>query len=909
MLSDTPFVSYALLDPRRYESLDRYEPSPEFRAIAARYLNDSWTITPRGFWTTCSPAVSESLQHAWKIHVSSTPWTAGTTLERVIPILAEEQTSFKFCSDTWMLTLSVSKNWSQAQAGKMIAIYPRDLEHFRRLLDRLHQATRDLSGPYILSDRPYKNSKVVFYRYGEHRGIVKPTERGHLRRGYFLEPDSWYADDRVPFFRLPAGIEDPISAQAPPRAPEENGVPLQAGRYLVKRAMKFNAVGGIYAAIDTRSGQEVVIREARRLLGPEKDGRDSFALLEKEARILRHLGPTGLFPQFIDLFQEWEHLFLVQEKLSAESLWGHAINFYFTPGYRPADCCRDLVATIRKLCLGLRTVHRHGVILRDLTRNNVLVTTDAEIRFIDLEFAYELEGHDPPVAGFTAGYASPEQMRNDAPTTADDCYALGALILDIVTFTAAGLPLNRAGILKGLECTLRDLQLPMGLLDLVGGLIALDVHTRWTIPDALAALERIPVPTAMGSMFPDEPCHGAPTRAVRRELEGTVDGVLTFLDESFDLARDDRLWPASPEVFITNPVNLQYGAAGPAFLMLRARGGVPDDIAAWIARQTMTHVCPPGLHSGYAGVALLFLAMRKESLARDVLARATEHELRFSVPGLFYGTAGWGLAHLSFWDVTRDQRFLDRACEAAQHLVATACHAEEGCYWETNGITLLGYGEGQSGVALFLLYLHAVCPDPRVLEAAVRAIEYDLSKRQEAGNKLLWYSRPDATPAFPKSPHMWFGTVGVGTAVLRCFAATKEPRYLEFARWCARSVAHRYTNKIWQNYGLAGFGEYLLDMYQLLGEEHYLNDAFHHAEGLLPYRVVEGSGTAFPGTNMFRICSDFGEGTAGIGLFLHRLLNPGTPRLLMLDHLLTGTTGDTTAPAADGAPGVERLNA
>jgi hypothetical protein len=98
-------------------------------------------------------------------------------------------------------------------------------------------------------------------------------------------------------------------------------------------------------------------------------------------------------------------------------------------------------------------------------------------------------------------------------------------------------------------------------------------------------------------------------------------------------------------------------------------------------------------------------------------------------------------------------------------------------------------------------------------------------------------------------------------------------------------------------------------MYQLLGEEEYLNDAFHHAEGLLPYRVTEGRGTAFPGTNMFRICSDFGEGTAGIGLFLHRLLNPATPRLLMLDHLLARATGSTTIPAAGGVPGAEPVNA
>ena len=59
-----------------------------------------------------------------------------------------------------------SKRWARQGAGKFITIYPFDEDQFVSVIEQLHQATRQFEGPYILSDRRYKDSKVVFYRYG-----------------------------------------------------------------------------------------------------------------------------------------------------------------------------------------------------------------------------------------------------------------------------------------------------------------------------------------------------------------------------------------------------------------------------------------------------------------------------------------------------------------------------------------------------------------------------------------------------------------------------------------------------------------------------------------------------------------------------------------------------------------------
>jgi class III lanthionine synthetase len=133
---------------------------------------------------------------------------------------------------------------------------------------------------------------------------------------------------------------------------------------------------------------------------------------------------------------------------------------------------------------------------------------------------------------------------------------------------------------------------------------------------------------------------------------------------------------------------------------------------------------------------------------------------------------------------------------------------------------------------------------------------------------------------------MRHGSGGVATAAIRLWAITGEEVFAKFARDCARTVSSRYTNKLWQDWGLAGFGELLLDAFTFFRDERYLQSAFYIAEGLLPHRVYRESGIVFPGSDLLKLSCDFGLGSAGIGSFLHRLLNPGTPRFFLLDGLI-----------------------
>jgi serine/threonine protein kinase len=887
--SDQPEFLYAFLDREYFETIDRYQPGRELIDIVRGIVGESWDVRPGGFWTSCTPGGYEYKIQGWKIHVSGNNSTVVELLKRVVPILAEEAVAFKLCSDLWMMRLSTSKNWPRTGAGKLITIYPSDEEQFKKLIESCYQVTNDLSGPYILTDRPYKDSKVIFYRYGEHTGISKVNAHG-VRLHAILSPDGKrVSDDRVPYFRLPTWLTDPFGGGL--SASSNKGEVWLKNRYRITSSFRYSSSGGIYGGEDTQTGQQVIIREARPRLSGDDDFENPVKLLEKEARILQKLGHTGLTPQFIDLFQEWEHWFLVQEHLQADSLWGYTmISTLATAEISSAELFERFRDIINKLVSGLQVIHTHNIILRDFTKTNVLVTNDRNVKFIDFELAYETDGDAPPIPGWTEGYASPEQLDNLRPSPEADYYALGALIVDLLNVTASGLPLNREGVLAGLSQTLDDLGLPHVFTEIGRGLTDPDASTRWHLREVLRALKDVSAPPQdrlIDSPTSDRPPpRAAPDANLKADIESALKGITGYILNKIDYKRGDRLWPASGELFSTNPVSIQFGAAGTAYYLWRATGQVSEDVVEWIIKRANPESCPPGLYVGLSGVALFLLEIGRIDQAKEVLASSKDWDRVFEIPGLYDGAAGWGLVNLHFWRATGEKAYLMDALEVGEQLLRTAKEDSQGVYWESGNQIPLGFGFGPSGIIPFLLYLNAVQPDDKYIAIAEKALDFEAAHLVWIAHRPLLYPNTNAAISAPKSPSMRHGSAGTGSAAVRLYVVTGDQRYRELADAISYACSNRNTNKLWQDYGPAGWSELLLDMYWFLGEENYLNTAYYQAEHILPYRIYRPEGVAFAGSEMVRVSCDFGMGSAGIGYFFHRVLHPKSPRLLLLDSLL-----------------------
>jgi tetratricopeptide (TPR) repeat protein len=98
---------------------------------------------------------------------------------------------------------------------------------------------------------------------------------------------------------------------------------------------------------------------------------------------------------------------------------------------------RAKLGLFRKVCDAVSYAHRNLVIHRDLKPSNILVTAQAEPKLLDFGLAKILDATTDQTRTqdrlMTPDYASPEQVRGAAQSTATDVYSLGAVLYRILT--------------------------------------------------------------------------------------------------------------------------------------------------------------------------------------------------------------------------------------------------------------------------------------------------------------------------------------------------------------------------------------------------------------------------------------------------------------------------------------------
>lgn len=877
-------------DPDVFVPQSDHQPSPEYRQCVEALMGRQWRLSVGSFWTQALAPRRTMPMQGWKLHVSALPDTALETLRIVAPLCMARGIEFKFASDPSILRGLLSKGCARQASGKFMTIYAPSEEQFLQLAEELHPLLRGKPGPFILSDRRYKDSQVLHYRYGGFHSLVEENADGSRRMCILGKEYGYIEDVRAARFALPDFVQDVVAATAAlplaaaaDTARERVAQSLFGGRYRIESVIRYSNAGGIYHARNVETDEALVIKEARPYIELDQFGTDSRARLRKEHRILSKIAHEGIAPRPQDIFQEWEHIFLPIEKIPGQALRPYVVAqnpliHNQASAEQMQAWLQNTVRIVVRLVECVAILHRHGIVFGDLSLNNVIIDPETlALRIIDFEGAFE-PGIDPPTNMFTPGYGRPERMRRDDITVADDLYALGCMMLAMLAPNPTANQLAPGFAREFAAAVQQETGLPQVYVDTMLQLMEDPQADLAAIADALRRAE-LPAPRARTLEQLD-------TQPDPEFCRQAVAGILVHQDQAMDTRRADRVFPVASR--LSDPMAVDRGMLGIAYARHRLHGSIPAPLADWIQRRFTTQAPRCGLMNGLSGTAWVLSELGFETQARAALKAAGMHPLLFQNMSLGYGVAGHGLTHLRLWSLTREAAHLREARKMADILCEAALVRPQGLAWEDPDSEQgagLGWMEGASGIALFLLYAFCTTGDPRYLRVGEQGLQFDMAHGRESGASFGFSRRTRASDTI-QMPYLEHGTAGVGTVALRYLAVTRRPVYAEFAERIRGSVAHKYAVVPGLFSGLAGLGNYLLDAHQLLQDPRDLALAHRVAQGIRLFRVPRGDGMAFPGLDQGKLTCDYAEGSAGIGLFLHRLLHGGGNFNFMLDETL-----------------------
>jgi serine/threonine protein kinase len=818
------YEQFCLADPLFYDHPSRDQKRRESFPVASRSLPHGWRSEQVGDWTAAIPPATSLPQQGWKIHVSATLENANDTITRAWDYCVSRGIYFKFLPTRISVLMHNAKYAPRGSSGKAVTIYPSDETELERILAELDVIVGGAAGPYILSDLRYGDGPL-YVRYGGFTGLRCLDERGALVPAIENADGELVPDVRPPVFKVPSWVRLPAFLE--PHLAARNSGTMTELPYQVDRALHFSNGGGVYSATDKRTGQRVLIKEARPYAGLAADGSDAVDRLRREHEFLVRLSGLSIAPEALDYFEAGGHHFLVEEFIEGVTLNSCYAERYplMVPDPDPAKVAEYTSWAVR-ICASIEravaAMHEGGVIFNDLHMFNIMIRPDDSVAFIDFEAA-SLESEGRRLTVGNPGFVAPR----DRAGFAVDNYSMACIRL------AMFLPLTTLFVL--------DRGKAAGI--------------------AAAVAEQFPVPApfldhavreTIGSHHEADPPDLSTWHSIR-------DAMVAAILSSATPDREDRLFPGDIEQFIRPGagLGLANGAAGVLYALSDAAGVRVPRHEEWLIERAAN---PPqgsglGLYDGLAGVAYTLSRLGHIAAARRTADLCLGDRWDRLGSDLFGGLPGFALAMLELSDTLDEPAARDAGLKAAQIVMDRAAPA--------GPAAPAGLFRGSSGQALLFLRLYERTSDPAYLDFAEMAIRDDLSRCVTDHKGSL-----QVDEGWRVLPYLNAGSVGIGMVIDLFLAHRQIETFAEAAtaiRIAARSAFYAQSGLF---NGRAGMILYLA------ARDRHDGHVAAHIRRLAWHAVSYEKGLAFPGDMLMRLSMDLGTGTAGVLLGVGAALAP-----------------------------------
>jgi hypothetical protein len=835
-----------MADPLFYDALHTEGTAGRPFSVADRPLPVGWLCKEQEDWLVVSPPALELPTQGWKIHISACLDNADRVVTTVWDYCVPRGIEFKFLRSPRVLWLRSSKYAPRGYSGKLVTIYPPDETACESILRELDAALDGESGPYILSDLRWCNGPL-YVRYGGFASRYCVNDAGKVVLAIADDAGALVPDRRTPVFHVPPWVTLPDFLA--PHLAARNAVTVAELPYTIDSVLHFSNGGGLYLSRDTRTDEQVVLKEGRPFAGLDGAGVDAVARVEREYAMLRRLTGVPGVPEVFDLFSVGEHRFLAMEYVAGKPLRRELVRrsplIKLNAG--PAEYAEYTAWAVdihRQVEAAVHAVHKRGVVYGDLHLYNIMVRPDGTVALLDFEVASPLEENRQPGLG-NPGFTAPSGTRG-----ADvDRYALACLRLALFLPITQLLPLSRAKA----------------------------AHLAEVIA------QRFPVPAGFLAEAVEVICPAAVPPAPRPRLEldagdwpGTRDRLCRAVLASASPDRLDRLFPGDIEQFSVGGLGLAYGAAGVLYALDVTGAGRYPELEDWLLRRAQQ---PPsgtllGLYDGLHGVAFALDHLGHRPVALNLLDMCLSEKWEALGLELMGGLAGIGLNLAHFAERTGDAGLRAAARRAADLVADRLGDADSVPEISGDGNPYAGLFSGSAGPALLLLRAYDDTGDAGYLDRSADALRQDLRRCIVDEDGTM-----EVNEGWRTMPYLGRGSIGVGMALDQYLARRHDEDFAEASAAISRAA---HLPLYVQSDLYAGRAGILLYLAGRSANPRTDPTVLAQLRALSWHALPYADGLAFPGEALLRLSMDLATGTAGVLLALGAALHDRPVHLPLL---------------------------
>jgi serine/threonine protein kinase len=794
----------------------------------------------------------------WILHLSIIETQLVQLINQIVPVLIKEKATFKIARNRPTAEKLIAGTFGFHNLAKIFCIYPESEDSTETLAALLIDHTKNFKGPAIPTD--FHLGSIVYTRYGSFSPIMVRDVKGRLIKHIYNEKGELVPDPYNIPFSFASSIPWPFSHIASPNVPKSGK--LVNARYYPISTIRNAPRGDVRKAIYFRRLWDIkacIIKQARSNMWSDDTARDAADRLHWQHDLCKQLDGVIPVPKIFDRFVENGDTFLAMEFVKGMQLekWltdKQKARPWFSLPLSDQQAIYEIIGQIVDIT---QRLHETGIIHRDISPGNFIVTPKNRVIPIDLELAWssKTEIPSPPFMLGTPGFMSPQQENRERPSIKDDIYAIGALIMKACT--VLGLSQIQAASDEDLRSKLIFFIRDERIVTLVADCLKNDPAER---PD-LDTIKKVIISAKSNKLPPviDVPLTFDPAK-ITQVIQFAING----------LANPKLLSPSSRWLSVWNReedaiepdteqgreyyIGWHTGMAGPLWLVaLAKRFGLNVSSCEEPYRQSWNYINRhyfidppsfiPSLFYGGAGIAIALA----EAITAGLLppSETMRNRLKdcFSVTAselhLSTGLSGQGLA-LLYASPFLKPAFANTTLELYigtlldQQLPDGSWNLKD----EENGKIPLALEHGISGIIWFLLAYLQNTSDSRIRPAVDKALNWLIGNKS---NKKAWSEMEK-----DQASDIWFsGRRAVDTThlMLKAFETLQDQRYKMIAEKNLHTIPPRpVLTSLSLNNGAARIGELYLEAHRILKSPAWKDQA-DWITGIFMHTFVPRNGT------------------------------------------------------------------